>query len=492
MTVTQMNRKVRTVNKDISNIRTRQIQTQLKLSEYQEAYVAWPWQPRRESMRPVAKKTVPASRPKLKTTNQCAYVAHKTTQRPKATCNKKGYRTPTTKMLTETTYDTDFTKKTASRPAAFKPEETAVSAPGPFASKTVYEKTYTAWTPKQLEECKVKLQVTEDNLKTGNPGKKFQATTTVKEDYKDHGNVAPAKSTKPAAKPVQSTAPFTDETTQRADFTPKTPASVEGFKPAVEYKFNSGPFDDLTIFRRDFPEHKGVKKEQSYKPKNDYTPSASEFDDRTTQRLAYRAWPIPKREHLPWADRPGYMPNRAKLQLVTTYQNDFEDPSYLIPKALQKCRATPYKYENNLGAGESGPFDDRTEYRSTFIAWEGVKRPASYKIIEKFQYPKTPFSGESTFSSHFKGVRGLPAKSCRPARRPHSSAAGMISFDTTYRATFDSGPSTRDRPKSCPGPRGADSDGGEYDEGEMVDGPSGEGEMEVKDGGTEGNNAVEE
>ncbi|XP_022091697.1 stabilizer of axonemal microtubules 2-like isoform X2 [Acanthaster planci] len=483
MTVTQMNRKVRTLNKDISNIRARQIQTQ--------AYVAWPWQPRRESMRPVAKKPVPTSRPKLKTTNQCTFVAHKTTQRPKATLNRKGYHAPSAKMLTETTYDTDFTEKTASRPAACKPKEAALSTPSPFDSKTVYEKTYTAWTPEQTKECKVQVKVVEDNLKSGNPGKKFQTTTTVKEDYIDHGNVSPAKSTKPAEKPIQPTARFADETTHRADFTPKAPPSVEVFKPKEEYKFNSAPFDDLTIFRRDFPEHRGVKKEQSYKPKNDYSPSASEFDDRTTQRMAYQAWPIPKREHLPWAERQGYIPNRGKLQLVTSYQSDFEDPSYLMPKALFKCRATPYKYDNNLGAGESGPFDDRTEYRSTFIAWDGVKRPASYKIIEKYKYPETPFSGESTFTSHFKGVRGPPAKSCRPATRPHSSSAGMISFDTTYRATFDTAAAkSQDRPKSCPTQRcSTDSEAAEDEKGE---GPSGEGDVGTKDGASEGTQIVEE
>ncbi|XP_033632543.1 stabilizer of axonemal microtubules 2-like [Asterias rubens] len=447
MTVTQ-NRQLRTLNKDIINIRTRQIQAQLKQSEYQQAYVAWPWQPRRESMRPTVKKTALTSRPKLKTTNQCTFVSHKTTQRPKASCNKKGYRAPSTKMQAETTYDKDFKEKTASRPAPFKPKEMEVSSPGPFVSKTVYEKTYTTWTPEELDNSKVKVKVPEDNLKTSNPAKRFQATTTVKDDYKHHGNALPAKSTKPAERPLISTVPFADETTQRADFTPKSPLVVEAFKPKEDYKFNNTPFDDLTIFRRDFPAHMGVKKEQSYKPKNVYSPSASEFDDRTTQRMAYQAWPLPKREHLPWADRPEYKPNRAKLQLVTSYQSDFEDPSYVIPHALKECRATPYKYANNLGAGESGPFDDRTEYRSTFIAWEGVKRPASYKIIEKFQYPKTPFSGESTFSSHFKGVRASPAKSCRPERRPHSSA-GPLSFDTTYRANFD----VRGRPMSCPAPR---------------------------------------
>ena len=83
-------------------------------------------------------------------------------------------------MLAETTYDKDFSKKTANRPAPFKPQEMEVSAPVPFNSKTVYDETYTTWTSEQLEECKVKLKLPEDNLKTRNPGKKFQATTTVK------------------------------------------------------------------------------------------------------------------------------------------------------------------------------------------------------------------------------------------------------------------------------------------------------------------------
>ena len=103
--------------------------------------------------------------------------------------------------------------------------------------------------------------------------KKFANIVYFQDDYKHHGNALPAKSAKPAERPLISTVPFADETTQRADFTPKSPLVVEAFKPKEDYKFNNTPFDDLTIFRRDFPAHMGVKKEQSYKPKNVYSPS---------------------------------------------------------------------------------------------------------------------------------------------------------------------------------------------------------------------------
>ena len=65
------------------------------------------------------------------------------------------------------------------------------------------------------------------------------------------------------------------------------------------------------------------------------------------------------------------------------------------------------------------------------------------QVTEEYQPPKTKFTGESTFCSHFKGEKAPPAKSCRPPRRPHTSSGKSMYFETTYRTSFR-------RPVSCP------------------------------------------
>ncbi|XP_072041484.1 uncharacterized protein [Amphiura filiformis] len=438
-------------------IRTRQLQAQKGelQSEYQQAYKAWPWQAPRKSIKPPSKNNKDSVHgvnisSTMRTTNQVVFVPHKPSTRTKSHAPKREYKRGKTKMVTDTTYDIDYKCKEASRRPPCKPKEQnhKPSVRKPFNTVSAYEATYTKWTPEEQKGCTAEIKIPKNNLNVLQV--QFKGTTTVQDDFKPHENVQPAKSMRPTEKSHTSTKPFIqDQTTHQTDFAPKPPQQPrEAFKPKEEQKAPSnsngnGRYDYLTIMMRDFPEHVGHKPEESYKPKKGYRPTGTKLDDKTTQRMAFKAWPIPPRERQPWAERPAYKYQKGKLCLHTSYQDDFTDPCSIMPQAFEKCRAAPCRYENNLGAGESGPFDDRTEYKSKFVAWDGAKRAGSYKLVEEYSPPKTKFVGESIFHSHFKGEPAPPAKSCRPPQRPHSSSGKSMHFESTYRTNFR-------RPVSCP------------------------------------------
>ncbi|PIK58644.1 hypothetical protein BSL78_04418 [Apostichopus japonicus] len=436
------------VNYRILDIRTSQVQAQLPQSEYQEAFKKWSWQAPRKAIRPLASSNKADGPVDLTTTTQAHYVPHKTQRVVKKAPVKTEMKKPSAKMPTTSTYINDFQGKMTSRPPACKPKERPTLTGLPFNAKSVYQETYIRWKQDEIDIHKVEVKIHQDNLGKA-PNEVFEATTTVQDDFKRHENVSPATSMKPAETPHTSSQPFEDATTHRADFTIKSPSTRQAIKPRQQRTINTDTkFSDETTFQRDFPTHHGHKPESSYKPKREYFKSDGVFDGRTTQRTAYQRWPIPTREPTPWATKDRSAPlsyqHRAKLNMKTSYQDDFQDPGDIM--SLDKCRGKPYRYyDSNLhngGAGEGSQFDGSTNYTESYIAWKDVRPPKSYKEIEEYRPPIIPFMGESTSRRHYQGIYAPPAKSCKPSVRPQSSPV----------KGHDSKPITDTRPASCPVP----------------------------------------
>ncbi|XP_033126517.1 stabilizer of axonemal microtubules 1-like [Anneissia japonica] len=422
------------------------------LSEYQHAYKSWPWQPPRESMRTTINKstTVPSVGTELATTYQKTYVQHKTNRLDKK--SRAIYQPPATKLNVVSTYDIDFTEKKAVPAQSFKPKEKKVAFSKPFEHTSVTQATYTPFDRDEIDYCKTVANKPEENLKTGSK-ETFTATTTVQDDFRQHENVSPAKSMRPIEKPLASKEPFTAETIHHAEFTPKTTEPAVMVKPQEQLTKGqkSSPFDGQTTFRRDFPEHKNHKREQSYKPRALYVENETKFDGQTTQRSAYKAWAVQPKAYVPWAEKNKTGPYiKSKFMNVTSYQNDYKNPEILM--TLSKCRGEPCRYDDNLGAGEPVPFEDSTQYKMSFVAWENAKPATSYKIVQEYKIPTTPLMGKSVFQSQFLGAPAKPAKSCRPDPRPRTSS-GMLSMKTTYNTTYQG-----KRPHSCPAQRLGEND----------------------------------
>ena len=80
-------------------------------------------------------------------------------------------------MVTDTTYDIDYTRKEASRRLPCKPAEKKVSSGKPFNSTTAYETTYKKWTPEEQKECKSEVKKRKDNLNVVKV--QFEGTSTI-------------------------------------------------------------------------------------------------------------------------------------------------------------------------------------------------------------------------------------------------------------------------------------------------------------------------
>ena len=108
-----------------------------------------------------------------------------------------------------------------------------------------------------------------------------------------------------------------------------------------------------------------------------------------------------------------------------------------IPQSIGLCTKCPYTDSTLLNVVHF-----HTNFKQ-FVSSLFSPPPFSSQPVQEYAPPKTQFKGESIFKSHFKGERALPAKSCRPAQRPHSSAGESMHMESTYRSSYR-------RPVSCP------------------------------------------
>ncbi|XP_063963271.1 uncharacterized protein LOC135156077 [Lytechinus pictus] len=455
------------ISNRIANIRSAQVQVEVYKSEYQSKYKAWPWKRPRDAIRPtvirgVSTVSYPAD---MVSCTHRAFVPHKPKRIPKSyKPTHDEFSIPDVQMDTNTTYNVEFHEKLAKpRPTSFKPEENVIDNK-PFNAKTVYQAHFKEFSQEELDACKVEAKLHHDNLGKGEK-EVFNAQSTVQDSFRPPGKVPPAPSLKPTENAhIDPSKPFQDETTHRAEFTPKSiplksqPRHTPTPPPAKANKPKREKSRFMTVFKRDYVKHNTTYTDHSYKPKQAYRRNPSKFDGRTTHRMSYQPIPFVSMTPRPaWANRDKAVvlskAQRAKLELLTCYQDSYRDPSRIIP--MEKCRGVTYKVSNNLdgsgaGAGDKrAPMEDTTSYKTSYIPWGKAKRAESFKLQQPYMIPTAPFLGKSTTGTHYMGIPAPPAKSCKPPTRPRSGPGKMSSL-TTYRATFGR------RAASCPPPREAE------------------------------------
>ncbi|XP_011669647.1 stabilizer of axonemal microtubules 1-like [Strongylocentrotus purpuratus] len=440
----------------ISNIKSAKDQMEVYSSEYQSKYREWPLTRPREAIRPKVAKGVSGgtSPADMVSCTHRVFVHHELKGSPRSYKPKHEFTAPDVKMETNTTYNVEYHEKKAKpRPSPYKPGEMVMDNK-PFNTKTVYQVHFKEFTREELDACNVEVKPHHDNL--GKEEKEaFNGQSTAQDSFRPPGKVLPATLLKPTEKShIDPTQPFQTETTHRAEFTAKTiPQRQTPIPPnkCIEPKREKSQF--LTVFTRDFVNHKTLAPVESYKPKRPYRRNPSKFDGRTTNRMSYQPIPFLSIQARPaWANRDKAVvvskAQRAKLDLKTSYQDAYGDPNRIIP--MDKCRGVPYKLPCNLGRPSAGaPMEVTTSYKVSYVPWEKAKRTETYKLERPYTIPVAPFYGQSTTGTHYLGIPAPPSKSFKPSTRPRSGP-GKMSNVTTYRATFGR------RAASCPPPHDAE------------------------------------
>ncbi|XP_032736387.1 stabilizer of axonemal microtubules 1 [Lontra canadensis] len=211
----------------------------------------------------------------------------------------------------------------------------------------------------------------------------------------------------------------------------------DSFKPKMEYQKGSIPMEGLTTSRRDFGPHK-VLPVKIYQP-DQFVPSEENMDLLTTYKQDYNPYPVCrmdpikpqdskypcgdkmeclptyKADYLPWNQprrellRPEhhYRPVSTRFDSRTTHQDDYSVKSRVNTLS---CKPLAVPKLCNI------PLEDLTNYKMSYVAHPMEKRFV-YEA-EKFRPCEIPFESLTTHKESYRGLRGEPAKSLKPATRP--------------------------------------------------------------------------
>lgn len=227
-----------------------------------------------------------------------------------------------------TSYNQEFVAKPVDPPQRFKPENSHAVSPG--------------WYNGTLPGTEYRRQYEQ---KEGPPATRAHATTGPS------GNV------------LQTTGPFTGDTTYGGAYRPNTaPDYVRAKKPA-DNAVQTGPFDGQTTYNADYlKKQAGAHQAPALvKPVSTFRPSSARFDDTTTNRASYQNHgQIPVYRGGP--QRQSNIDNGGRFEGMSTYKNDF-----LKWQGGERATAGKPNHTGSRGLGMQGPFDGSTTYKDHFV-----------------------------------------------------------------------------------------------------------------------------
>ena len=414
----------------------------------------------RESYRP-SNHYVPSEEPfDDRTGYKDTYQAHKIPRREAKP--EPQYAPPTTKFDDRTTVGDSYQGGYAPKMKSFKPENEPLHTDTPFDGTTTSKKDFpqhkvgrrVGREPQKYEQPvgNMDLHTTNELNFTNHPrvqrepiikpsssqalrgDGKFAASTHYSEDFTGRKGEK-RESMKERATWAPPEEKFTAETTvsmayQKHKITPR-----ENYKPPNVYSVPDEPFNDNTGYKETYKAHKISPREQ--KPKEQYAPPTTKFDDRTTVRDSYQGGYAPKMKSFKPENEP--LHTDTPFDGTTTSKKDF--PQHKVGRRVGR---EPQKYEQPVGNMDlhttnelnftnhprvqrepiikpsssqalrgDGKFAASTHYNEDFAGRKGEKRE-SMKERATWAPPEEKFTAETTVSMAYQKHKITPRESCRP------------------------------------------------------------------------------
>ena len=217
--------------------------------------------------------------------------------------------------------------------------------------------------------------------------------------------------------------------------------------PGSKSKIQYTPFEGITTFMADYPKHPYAPRQPACKPplsNNHYmhTEDAA-FDGKTTQNIAYKAWPVSPPEKPLWAIKPEYKRISGGMPFDSTYMADYRDP-----RAMSRVMPIKPTSGNDIikHVNGDGDPDCNTTYQVNFLKWTGAMPAQTFHVKQIYVPPETDMDLQSTQRTHFKGDQTERSQLCRKiSEHRQLNDDKRMHFSTTYKDTY------RDnRPKSSP------------------------------------------
>lgn len=333
------------------------------------------------------------------------------------------YVKPTGAFDGTSSYQHDYTEKSADKMPSARPAYQTATSDRPFSGTTVHKETYKQWDLPMSEGIKHPPAI---RLPIG----KFDHKTTFQNDYTGHAGHPGRIAIKPTGPTLSVGAgKFADETTTRVDYTPKDSRPEKSAKPLQHVLHHTDPFDHKTTFQHTFAWPNG-RPADSCKPVQMVRRSSQPLDGLTTHNITYKPWEIPKKT----GSKPAaaWIPPSDPFDCKTTFQHDY-DGKYSHPA---KSARPDY---NRV---EPGDFNGRTTHKDAFKPWE-INARESCRPKEGYR-PHGKFEGATTFQTDYKGFGGERRGLCIP-KGSGLAFSGPQDYSTMYRDTY-----LGERPPSCP------------------------------------------
>lgn len=289
------------------------------------------------------------------------------------------YQRPSEAMSSSTTSHTDYVQKPIKREALIKPSsegETWVS--GQFEGSTSYRDEFKPYDKEQHTKNTYNPEYFASDVP-------FQGTPTYTTDYIQHGH-ARRSPIKPTETALKSEEPIETQTEYRTDFVKHAlPEKIHYKKP----EWNGPPatrLDGVSTYSTTYTA-KDSARQESYKPKLVPLRTEAQFEDETTFRHDYKAYPTkPLQRHV----YPAHIQREVIMESQTTHNTDF------TPKPIEKVAAI----RPPQGTREEGNFDGHTSYREEYRNW-GTKDRHVPGTLNEYNPPDVPFAGRSSYKDEF-------------------------------------------------------------------------------------------
>ncbi|XP_053312694.1 microtubule-associated protein 6 isoform X2 [Spea bombifrons] len=253
------------------------------------------------------------------------------------------------------------------------------------------------------------------------------------------------------------------------------PSSIEGQPPSgdMDHGGHTGPSKDLShqvsskqqcgsTMRQDYKPW-NIKPEPSCKPKDEYHPSETPFEQETQYKKDFKAWPIPRRGDHPWIHKPSpgltaptasseakrkkeplSVPEKrisetvkaeapeqgaAKVRANVTFRKEAEvEPrAKETPEKKVRERSPAGKPSDGImRARDASDIFNRqikeegtggSSYRNEFKAWTDAKPSKSIRTRSLYKPPEEKVSHETSYNSQFKGEANQPGDNKLSDRR---------------------------------------------------------------------------
>ncbi|KAL0973262.1 hypothetical protein UPYG_G00201170 [Umbra pygmaea] len=191
-----------------------------------------------------------------------------------------------------------------------------------------------------------------------------------------------------------------------------------------------------SVMRQDFREWKDIRPEPSCKPKNEYHPSATPFNNVTQYQKDYKPWPIPKRGDHPWIPKLSHTASVDKGDTVVKYEHTEQESGVekseieekVQEKESKERKKKPVKTVQKVSAKLEGqlPAD---------VTVEGKGRAAADALNKQIKQVVST----SSYRNEFKAYKEMkPTKATKPQSqyKPLVDEKDQTSLETSYSATY--------------------------------------------------------